>query len=196
MNCYGCDQEAIARCARCGKAYCHDHGEAAATREPAPPYGGQALCADCLDPVSAAPSSAVFRASLFGLLVASVLALWLLVRPPSLPGEGSTVIQPRETAQPVFTPSGTKPAATAGAHTATPRDAASPQATATPAPEETPAAEETPEPPGPIEYVVQDGDTWYGIAGAYGVDADNLAAVNGLTIDDVIVPGQTLVIPQ
>ena len=75
MDCYACDQESTQRCSRCGNPYCRGHGDD--------------LCADCLDPVSAAPSSAVFRASLLGLLIASVLALWLLVRPPSLPGESS-----------------------------------------------------------------------------------------------------------
>jgi LysM repeat protein len=151
--------------------------------------------------LNAAPSSAVFRTSVFALLAASVLALWLLIRPPSLPGEGSTVVQPRPTEQPQLTPSGTRPAATPGGSAATPGEGDSIAPTATPVPEQTPAAaEETPapetEPPGPIEYVVQEGDTWYGIAGAYGVDADSLAAVNGLTIDDVIVPGDVLVIPQ
>jgi LysM repeat protein len=49
---------------------------------------------------------------------------------------------------------------------------------------------------GPIEYTVVEGDTWYGIAEAYGVDAENLAAVNGLTLDDFLQPGDVIVIPQ
>jgi LysM repeat protein len=42
---------------------------------------------------------------------------------------------------------------------------------------------------------VVDGDTWFGIAEAFGVDAEDLAAVNGLTLDDFIQPGDVLVIP-
>jgi hypothetical protein len=132
----------------------------------------------------------VFRASLFALLIGSVLALWLLVRPPSLPSEAGPVVRPEPTPQ--ITPAGTKPAQS------TPR----PGTTATPAPgtgepSETPA-EETPEPTqaGPLEYTVQEGDTWFGIAEAFGVDAEDLVAVNGLTLDDFLQPGDVLAIPQ
>jgi len=68
MECYACDREATQRCSRCGNAYCAEHGG-----DPNAP-GGQALCAECLDPVSATPSGTVFRASLFALLGTSVLA--------------------------------------------------------------------------------------------------------------------------
>jgi hypothetical protein len=81
MDCYVCQKKATQRCSRCGNAYCRDHGED--------------LCADCLNPVNAAPSGTFFRASLLLLLVGSVLALWLLVRPPGLPGETSDVVPTR-----------------------------------------------------------------------------------------------------
>jgi hypothetical protein len=42
---------------------------------------------------------------------------------------------------------------------------------------------------------VVEGDTWFDIALAHGVDAEELAAVNGLTLDDFIQPGDVLVIP-
>ncbi len=182
MECYACDQAATRHCARCGKPYCPNHGGD-------PASAGQALCAGCLDPLSAAPSSAVFRASIFALLAASIFALWLIVRPPSVPGEGSPVLQPQPTSQ--ITPAPTKqPGATQGpGGSATPApggSGATPVATATPAPTTA----------GPIEYTVQDGDTWYGIAEAYGVDATNLAAVNGLTLDDLLHAGQVIVIPR
>lgn len=176
MECFACDQPATRHCPRCSKAFCLDHGVD--------------LCAECLDPLNAAPSSTVFRASLFALLMGSVLALWLLVRPPSLPGEAGPVVRPEPTPQ--ITPAGTKPAQS------TPR----PGTTATPAPgtgepSETPA-EETSEPTqaGPLEYTVQEGDTWFGIAEAFGVDAENLVAVNGLTLDDFLQPGDIIAIPQ
>ncbi len=177
MDCYACDQEATQRCPRCGSSYCRNHGD--------DPPTGQALCADCLDPVSATPSSAVFRASLLGLLVASVLALWFLVRPPSLPGESSEVGQPP---LPVAAPESAEP-------TVTPAAEATPSPTQPPA-EATPEPTPTPTPEGPIEYTVVENDTWYDIAGAFGVDVEALAAANGRTIDDFIQPGEVLIIPQ
>lgn len=177
MECYACDQAATQQCARCAKPYCPEHGDG--------------LCAQCLDPVGAAPSSAVFRASLVALLAGSVLALWLLVRPPSVPGDEGPSLQPQPTSQVTPVPTG-EPTQRPGL---TPTPAASGEATPTP---DTVEPTPTPEPtePGPIEYTVQDGDTWYGIAGAFGVDAENLAAVNGLTLDDFLQPGDVLVIPQ
>src|SRR3972149_3364562 len=80
MDCYLCDEEATQRCPRCGNAYCGEHGDD--------------LCADCLSPVNAAPRGNFFRASLLALLLGSVLALWLLIRPPGLPGESSDIVVP------------------------------------------------------------------------------------------------------
>src|SRR3970040_1908135 len=98
MDCYLCDNEAFQSCPRCGNPYCRDHGED-------PSAGpGQALCADCLNPVNAAPSGAFFRASLLALLLGSVLALWLLVRPPGLPGESTEVVIPEASPQATATP--------------------------------------------------------------------------------------------
>lgn len=184
MECYACDQEATQRCSRCGDAYCPDHGG-----DPNVP-GGQALCADCLDPANATPSGTVFRASLFGLLVASVLALWLLIRPPALPGESTGAVQPP--AQPTALPTEEAPG---------PSPEASPESTPAPSPEATPEA--TPEPteapvPVAIEYVMQDGDTVSGVAAAYGIAYLDLLAVNGLTEEDasLLQPGDVIIIPQ
>jgi hypothetical protein len=174
MNCYACEQAAIQHCSRCGKGYCADHGET-------PSAGRAALCAECLSPASATPSNVIFRSSLFALLVASVLALWLLVRPPDLPGEEST-LQPQPTA--LNTTQG--PSAPPGE---SPTAAPPGEATPTPAP-----AAETPPPTN--QYTVVEGDTWFGIAGALGVDAEALAAANGRTLEDFIQPGEVLVIPQ
>src|SRR5574341_207807 len=171
MECYACDQEATQNCSRCGNAYCPQHGNE------------QGLCASCLDPVNAAPSSATYRLALFALLGFSVLALWLIVRPPSLPGESSGAIRPLPTTEATPTPPvlATPEETPAG-------DTPAPSAEPTPAPTEPPA--------GPIEYTVVDGDTWYGIADAFGVDAEQLAAYNGYTLEDFINPGQVLLIPQ
>ncbi len=174
MDCYACDKEATERCSRCGNPYCRDHGDQ--------------LCADCLSPVNAAPSGTFFRASLLALLLGSVLALWLLIRPPGLPGESSEVVVPE--ASPPASP---EPITPAPALSPTPE---TPVAGATAEPTPTPTPVPAPTPPGPIEYTVVEDDTWYGIAGAYGVDAEALAAADGRTLEDFLQPGEVLVIPQ
>jgi LysM repeat protein len=187
MDCYLCDKEAALRCPRCGNPFCSDHGE-----EPTP-GSGQALCDDCLSPVNAAPSGTFFRGSLLLLLLGSVLALWFLVRPPGLPGESSEVIVPEASPLPSplpITPS--PPPVTPTPATPVAEETVAP----TPAPTPPPAEPTEPPAPEPIEYTVVDGDTWYGIADAFGVDAESLAAYNGLTLDDIIQPGNVLLIPQ
>ncbi|MBI1886018.1 MAG: LysM peptidoglycan-binding domain-containing protein [Chloroflexi bacterium] len=182
MECYACGEEANQRCLRCGNAYCPDHGRV-------PSAGGQAFCADCLSPAGAAPSGAVFRGSLLALLVGAVLALWLLIRPPELPGESSNALQPLPD-QPIDitpTPSPLSPA------TPTPR----PEASATPKPKRTatpkPKATKT---PSFFEYTVQEGDTLYDIATAYGMDPEDLAAINGIDDPSLIQPGDVIRIPD
>src|SRR5947208_1867407 len=129
MECYACDREATQRCSRCGNAYCSEHGG-----DPDAP-GGQALCAECLDPVSATPSGTVFRASLFALLGTSVLALWLLVRPPALPGESSKALAPPPTSSPTAPAETTAHTAALGAKAgANPAEAAPPPTAPTPPP--------------------------------------------------------------
>ena len=121
MDCYVCQKKAAQRCPRCGNAYCRDHGEDPSSGS------GQALCADCLNPINAAPSGTFFRASLLLLLVGSVLALWLLIRPPGLPGESSEVIAPEPS-----------PSASPGPVTPPPPLTPTAEATATPTPTATP----------------------------------------------------------
>ena len=183
MECYACDQEAIERCSRCGNLYCAAHGDAS------PAAGAQPYCTECLDPVNATPSGVAFRASLFGLLIASVLALWLLIRPPSLPSESSGAVRPlpvvSQAAQPTAAPS-----AETGAPTAAPEPTAPP-------PEATPAPTEEP-PAGPIQYTMQEGDTVSGVAEQYGIRYLDLLAFNGLSEEDaaVLQPGDVISIPQ
>ena len=185
MRCYACERQDTSPCPRCGKDYCPDHGAN--------------LCAACLDPIVAAPSSATFRIALFALLAASVLALWLLVRPPGLPGDnGGVVLEPDVT--PDFTPGLTPDTG----ETPTPTGTASPDGsptlipddqTPTPTPTPTPVPTEAPT-PGPIEHVVVTGDSWNGVAAQYGVDPATLASTNGYSLADVLPLGITLIIPQ
>ena len=41
-----------------------------------------------------------------------------------------------------------------------------------------------------------DGDSWLGLAEFFGVDAEELAAFNGKTIDDFLPIGEIILIPQ
>lgn len=193
MNCYACDKEAVRRCSRCDNTYCADHGSTEAD-------AGPPLCAECLDPARATPSTNLFRGAVLVLLIASVFALWLIVRPPDLPGEDSSAVGPIETADPT-TPGGPTvtipPSSTpgpSGEATPSPSGEATPvpTAAATPVPGETPVPTE---PPAQTTYVVVEGDTWFGVAAQFGVDPEALAAANGRTIDDFLVIGETLIIP-
>ena len=73
-----------------------------------------------------------------------------------------------------------------------------PTATITPTRTPTPTATLTPTlapSPTPILHTVKSGDTYMGIASQYGVSLDALLAANNLKVNDIIQPGQTLVIP-
>jgi LysM repeat protein len=192
MSCYVCGKEATHRCPRCAKLYCDEHGDD--------------LCAACQDPASAIPSGAVFRGSLLALLVASILALWLLIQPPGLPGgeAGEEAVLPLPTitpaaASPTATPSATPTATPTPTVTPspTPEATASPTLTATPEPTPTPTPTPTPEPPPFIEYEVQSGDTLSSIAQSFGTTIDELVRINGLASQDVIISvGQKLLVPN
>ncbi len=187
MRCYACERQDTSPCSRCGKDYCPDHGSD--------------LCAVCLDPVATAPSSTTFRVALFALLGASVLALWLLVRPPGLPGDNGGVVQ-----QPDITPDFTPGLTPDTGESPTPTVTASPEPTVTlipddqtPEPTPEPTATPTPAPTptaAPIEHVVVSGDTWNGVAAQYAVDPQTLASSNGYSLADILPLGATLIIPQ
>ncbi len=189
MSCYACARDAVHRCPRCGKPYCEEHG-------------GE-FCAACQNPASAIPSGGLYRGALLGLLVASVLALWLLIRPPGLPEEssGAQVGQPSVTPTPVATataspapspsvaPTGTPEGTPGGTPGASPTPAATPQATPTPAPSP------TTQPPQFTDYTVQPNDSLSSIAQRFGTTADELARINGIANPNTLDIGQKLKIP-
>ncbi len=179
MECYSCENEATRQCRRCARVYCEVHG-------------GD-LCAECLNPASALPSFSLYRGSLLALLVGTAVAVWLLVRPPGPGASGEPEIDIIDvTPTSIFTEvPGTVVtlSPTAGAETETPE----PSATTEAAPSETPE---------PNIYRVQPGDTLIGIAERFappGVDAndyaDQIAAANGISVDDPINPEDRLVLP-
>ena len=188
MTCYVCGKEATRRCPRCAKPYCEEHG-------------GE-LCASCQDPASAIPSGTVFRGSLLALLVASILALWLLIQPPGLPGDESAgeAVLPPPTSTPspsATTPARASPMATPSA-TATQTATATATAAASGTPPGTPSPMPTPTPqPSPFsEYLVQAGDTLSSIAQRFGTTVDEIVRINGLASQEVIIDvGQKLLVP-
>ena len=144
---------------------------------------GDALCAECLKPASALPSYTLYRGSLLALLVGTAFALWLLVRPPGGSEESSPVVLPQQEK--------TTATATVEVPTSTPSQPTTPTPTATPT-------------PSTRTYVVQGGDTLYGIAESLKPPDKNLvdfvreiAQLNNLGDPDsaVLHPGQTLIIP-
>jgi hypothetical protein len=177
MECYACSNEATRQCRRCARVYCEVHG-------------GD-LCAECLSPASSLPSFNLYRGSLLALLVATAVALWLLVRPPGS-GDGQEVVITE------FTPT---TIVTQVLSTSTPSTPAPTMRTPAARETATPAASATPE---LRQYIVQEGDTLIGIAEQFappGVDAFEyagliVAASDSLaSADDPLSPGQTLVLP-
>lgn len=65
----------------------------------------------------------------------------------------------------------------------------------TPTPTEPPVPTPTPTPEGPIEYAVQEGDTLFSIASAYGVSVADVVEFNELPDENFIFVGQVLEVP-
>lgn len=174
MDCFSCANPAINACKRCNRPYCEDHGNAQ-------------YCADCLRPASALPSFNLYRGALLAMLVGTALAVILLLRPP-VETRGAPVLVGQSTP----TPAGASGDETVAAQT--------PRATNTPS-TPSPTATATVSPFG--DYVVQDGDTLYGIAEATIAPGDDIdayaraiATLNGLDFDaPVLRPGDHIALP-
>ena len=199
MSCYACGRDAIQRCPRCAKPYCNEHGSE--------------FCAACQDPSSAIPSGAVFRGALLALLVASVLALWLLIRPPgdeesgAQAGRATVTRTPTPVATTVLPTSSVSPIGTAGVSPTpggtpgisptpggTPGISPTPAGTAAATP--TLAPSPTPQPSPFIEYTVQQGDSLSSIAQKFGTTADEIARINSITDPNTLDIGQKLQVPR
>jgi hypothetical protein len=198
VNCYSCDQPAVNACKRCAKPYCEDHGNAT-------------YCATCLQPASALPSFNLYRGALLVMLVGTVLAVFLIFRPPGETKGAPPVVVGKTTATPASgTPQATVPARTpqstaassAPGTPATPSADTTPGAQSTPSGDETPSAAATENPFG--EYIVEAGDTLFDIANANLPPGDDpvsfakaIAALNGLDYDAPILPiGAKLLLPK
>jgi Tfp pilus assembly protein FimV len=166
MRCYSCANDATHECRRCGRLYCDEHGDE--------------LCAECLKPAGALPSFLLYRGSLLALLLGTVVALWLLLKPPEEASKSTfNIVQPTATPTVLRTPTTEAAVTPAIVTTATPTAAS-------------------------VDYTVQDGDSLFDIASRYqppGVEltdfAARIATANGLDpANPLLSVGQVLHIPQ
>ncbi len=186
MRCFSCDKDATHECRRCGRLYCDDHGDE--------------LCEHCLKPAGALPSFLLYRGTLLALLLGTVVALWLMLKPPKEASQSTfNVVQPTVTTAVVRTPAGGATAVPNASVTAAPGG----EVTVTPGGEvtATPGGEVGATPTVTvIEYTVQEGDTLIDIATRY-LPADeslsdfmwDIATHNGIDLTNPILqPGQVL----
>jgi len=164
--CYYCEELAEAECTQCSRLYCPDHGDD--------------ICVRCASPSAAAPNATLYRGSLLALVIASLVILFLVVRPPESKSDGGVVRQlPTSTAAVSATATQTPPGGvpttarpTGSAASTTP---ASGTALASPNPATTPSPSAV---TGTRTYTVQPGDTLSAIAAANNTTVDAIEAVN------------------
>ena len=178
--CHYCDHPARAECPTCGRLYCEDHGDD--------------VCLRCMAPESATPAAWAYRGSIVALALASLVVLFLIIRPPAS-SNGEDTVRTVATTAPIIgataTPTPRGSAATA-TRPATP--AGSPVGTASPS---AAAGSPTPAPTqGPTTYTVKSGDTLGAIAAQFNTTVAAIVAANpGLSPDSLQI-GLVLKIPQ
>jgi LysM repeat protein len=137
---------------------------------------------------SPTPNVYLYRGALLALVVGSLVAVYLVLRPPET-----------ESVQPVVRDVATSTPVAAETATATPEgQQATATATALPATPtpEGPTATPTPEPGTPIEYEVQSGDFISTIAEDFGTTVDAILELNPGLDPDLISVGQVILIPS
>jgi hypothetical protein len=154
-----------------------------------------------MDPASALPSYRIYRGSLLALLIGTVFAVWLLVRPggTSDAAPPAALANVLASATPTATPAGgaATPAPAAGSPTPAP-EASPPPATETPPP---PPASPTAT-PRPTTYNVQANDTMFIIAERFVPPGETpqqyvqrLYTANNLGPNSILLIGQTIQLP-
>ncbi len=173
--CHYCDRLAEEQCPTCGRLYCGEHGDD--------------VCLRCMAPESATPGSLMYRGSLMALVLASLVALFLFVRPPESKSANNSVHTlptatsvTSRTATP--TPPGSGPTRSATA-------AASPGAATTAAANGSPGASTT----AGHTYTVVDGDTLSTIAAANNITLEQLQALNPGVTPENLRAGAVLRLP-
>jgi len=174
-TCHYCERPAEAECPTCGRLYCEEHGDD--------------VCLRCMQPETATPAPIIYKGSLLALVVASLVAIFLVISPPESESRNSSV-RPMATATP-------------GQATATPTQApdATPTPAGTPDPSPTPSGTQTAEAApanatGERSHTVVLNDTLSTIAERYGTTVEAIVALNnGVDESTPLQPGQVLRIP-
>lgn len=176
-NCHYCNRPAEAECPTCGRLYCAEHGDD--------------VCLRCMSPESATPSALVFRGSVLTLVIASLVALFLVLRPPEKETDNGVVrTVPTSTAAVSATATPTPPVTRTASATTT--AAASPGASPSPAGSPTAAATPT---PGTRSYIVRSGDTLSSIAAENDTTVDAIVALNPGLDPNTLQVGAEILLP-
>lgn len=179
--CYYCENAAEAECPTCGRLYCGEHGDD--------------VCLRCMSPESAAPSAAVYRGSILVLVIASLITLFLIVRPPESKSATNLVRDlPTSTAAVSTTATPTNPG---GAATATQRTGTQVPSSVTPVSPTASASQAASVSPTATgrTYVMKSGDTLSAVAASFGVTVAELLAANPGLNPDTIAVGAEIKIP-
>ncbi len=180
-TCYYCERVAEEECPTCGRLYCPEHGED--------------VCLRCMAPESVAPSAKMYRGSILALVVATMVAVFLFVRPPESKSNNDA-LRTVSTSTPSFGATATatrQGIVLPGAKTATPQT----QATGTPVPGSPTASATavTPPPGGERKYTVKAGDTLSEIATQFNTTVEAIVALNPGLNPNTLAIGAELKIP-
>jgi LysM repeat protein len=180
FSCHYCENPAERECPTCGRLYCGEHGDD--------------VCLRCMAPEAAVPSAAVYRGSILALVIATLVVVFLLVRPPETKS-GPTLV--RELPTSTAAVSATATATRQGGNTeGTPRPGTQVPSSVTPGTAEPTQAGATPSPTRAGEtYVMQQGDTLSAVAASYGVTVADIVAANPGLNPDTIAIGTEIRIP-
>jgi len=159
------------------------------------------VCLRCSSPEAATPSAAVFRGSLVTLVVATLLAIFLIVRPPESKSTQDSV-RTVATPTPAFaaTATATRPGSATSVRSATPAQGTQPAGTPSPGTTSptagtTGTAAATATAGGERSYTVQTGDTLSAIAANFGTTVAEIVALNPSLDPDHLSIGTVLKIP-
>src|SRR6188508_1690683 len=105
FSCHYCENPAESECRTCGRLYCSEHGDD--------------VCLRCMAPEAAVPSAAVYRGSILALVIATLVVVFLLVRPPETQS-GTALVRELPTSTAAISVTAT-PTGPGGSGQATPR---------------------------------------------------------------------------
>lgn len=180
LTCYYCENPAEAECPTCGRLFCSEHGED--------------VCLRCMSPEAAAPSGAVYRGSVLALVLATLVVVFLLVRPPQSKS-APNVDRDLPTSTAAIAATATPTGQTGGAQNTPIQGTQVPSsvtATQPPAGSPTVAASRT---PAGETYTMQAGDTLSDVAAGYGITVAELLEANPGINPDTIAIGTVIRIP-